>query len=539
MSIIEKIDLYSHKVTLTFNQKGDTGYKTFIGGLITIISIIFSIICSFYFIFRLFLRQDLSVVFSNEINPFINITYSHELPFLLRLTDTNSLPYENDNKLYYLTASIWYGGTNDTSLLNSTKQHSISFKVGKCDINKHFSDDYKNLFKNWIELNTYYCIEPRNYSQTIYGLYGNLYPFSYYSFTIRHCINTTENNNSCYSLDDIKKKMNPPYLDVVFIDYTINSLKTKHVKQLIIRKERYEISTTIYKRIWLYFDYIKYIIDNGYIFSIKNIEYFHSYDTIKTDFNLNIEVNAMATLTVLNSIKRSIYNKQYTKLQDYLAIIGGSIKVITLFSTLLNYYNSQNSYYLKIIKDFIIENKISEKYIMQKSKQNHNLNKIISTYIDKRKNNLDCSYISKLNNNIDNNSILRINKNIDNNQTSKKKKYFESSIDIFSKSKMIMKDSTKSKNVYNIRKSFAIVEKSVSAKLLPAFLSNKKTTKILKMYKEFINDRLNVINILKKLEIIDLLYCKEKQLIGNLNDINISSQKENRKREFLYMPNFS
>ena len=52
-------------------------------------------------------------------------------------------------------------------------------------------------------------------------------------------------------------------------------------------------------------------------------------------------------------MKTSIYNKQYTKFQDYLAIIGGLVKVITLFSSMLNYYNSQNSYYLKLIKDFI------------------------------------------------------------------------------------------------------------------------------------------------------------------------------------------
>ncbi len=533
MSIIEKIDLIPHKVTLTFNQKGDIGYKTFIGGIISIISIIFSIICGLYFIFRFFLRQDLSVVFSNEINPFINITYSHKLPFLIRLTDTNSLPYENDNKLYYLTASIWYGGTNDTSILNSTKQHSVKFKVGKCDINKHFHDEYKDLFKNWIELNTYYCIEPRNYSQTIYGLYGNLYPFSYYSFTIRHCINTTENNNSCYSLDEIKEKMNPPYLDVVFIDYTINSLKTKHVKQLIIRKERYEISTTIYKRIWLYFDYIKYIIDNGYIFSIKNTEYFHSYDTIKTDFNLNIEANAMATLTVLNSIKHSIYNKQYTKVQDYLAIIGGSIKVITLLSTLLNYYNSQNSYYLKIIKDFIIENKLSENYIMQKHKYNHNITKMVSTYKGKSKNIVDWNSMDK-EKNIDNNNIVKIKNSFDNSYIDKIKNNVENSIDIFSRNKMLINDNPNKKNVHKIKKSFAIVEKSVSAKFLPSFLSNKKTTKILKMYKEFINDRLNVINILKKLEIIDILYFKDEKTLIKLSDINNPIKRENIKRNYVF-----
>ena len=58
----------------------------------------------------------------------------------------------------------------------------------------------------------------------------------------------------------------------------------------------------------------------------------------------------ISTLTVLNGMKTSIYNKEYVKFQDYLAIIGGLVKVITLFSSMLNYYNSQNSYYLKSIK---------------------------------------------------------------------------------------------------------------------------------------------------------------------------------------------
>ena len=247
-SIIINCDLFSHNATLTFNEKGDTGYKTFIGG-ISIISTIFSILNVFYFIQRIFSRKDITILTSTQINPFVNLTYSHKLPFLLRLTDTNSLPFEDDDKLYYITASIWHGGTNDTTISYSAKQHSVSFNIGKCDINKHFADEYKEMFKNYTELNTYYCIEPRNSSQTIYGLYGNLYPFSYYSFTVRQCKNTTENNNSCYSYEEMKEKMMAPFLDVVFIDYTINSLDKNNIKQLIIRKERYELSTSVFKRI--------------------------------------------------------------------------------------------------------------------------------------------------------------------------------------------------------------------------------------------------------------------------------------------------
>ena len=232
MKLIKKLDFFSHKVSLTMNNKGDIGYKTFIGGLISLLSFFVSIFCGIYFIIRMFNRKDLSVIYSTQMNPFVNLTYSNKLPFLIRVSDTNSLPYDEDERLYYITSSVWFGGSNDTTLSGSASQTSQSLNISK---------------------------SPRNYSQTIYGLYGNVYPFSYYSFTIRKCKNTTENNNYCYSLEDSKTLLRSPYLDVIFIDYTMNSLNHKQVNEMGVRKERYELSIKLYKRIWLYLENIKYI----------------------------------------------------------------------------------------------------------------------------------------------------------------------------------------------------------------------------------------------------------------------------------------
>ena len=46
----------------------------------------------------------------------MNLTDSNKLLFLLRLTDSNSNPYEENEKLYYIIASIWHGRNNNTSL---------------------------------------------------------------------------------------------------------------------------------------------------------------------------------------------------------------------------------------------------------------------------------------------------------------------------------------------------------------------------------------------------------------------------------------
>ena len=257
MKYIKTIDCFSCKVSLTINDKGDISNKTFTGGILSLIFIFLSLFCSSFFFYRMLKRLDLSVIHSTQMNPYINLTYSNKLPFLLRISDTNSIPYEDDEKLYYITSSIWYGGSNNTSILGITPQHSENLRISKCDINNDFDDKFKKYFET-IDLNSYYCLKPRNYNQTIYGLYGNYYPFSYYSFTLRYCGNNTQNNNFCYSIEEIENKITSPYLDVIFIDYTLDSIH-QHVQTISLRQERYELSIKLYKRIWLYLIYYNLI----------------------------------------------------------------------------------------------------------------------------------------------------------------------------------------------------------------------------------------------------------------------------------------
>ena len=461
MKIIKKLDYLSHKVTLTMNDKGEIGYKTFIGGLLSLISFFLSIFCGGYFLIRMFHRKDLSVVYSTQMNPFVNLSYSHHLPFLLRVSDTNSLPYDEDERLYYITSSVWFGGSNDTSLSGSAAQTSQSLNISKCDINLHFTDEFKPYFQDFANLSSYYCIMPRNYSQTIYGLYGNYYPFSFYSFTFRYCKNTTENNNYCYSLEENKEKLRSPYLDVILVDYTMNSLNHKKVNEISVRKERYELSVKLYKRIWLYLENIKFIIDNGYIFTSNQYEYFHRFDSVRIDPSIISETSTyFSTLTILNSVNSSIYNKSYTKFQDYIAIIGGLVKVMAMSGAFLNYFNGSNSYYFRLIKDFVLDYGMNNVEKMRKTTNNLHLTS----------------------------SILGKSKNSQNNLANSKN---ESGIILDNKK-------------FQKFESFHLLNRSISSKFLPTLFVSKKTKAAIAMYKSFINKRLNIINILKKLEIIQI-----------------------------------
>ncbi len=474
MKYIKYFDYLSYKVSFSIGNKGNTKYKTFFGGLLSLLSFLLSIICCSYFLIRMLNRKDLSIIHSTIQNSFINLTYSHNLPFLLRVSDTNSVPYNEDEKLYYITSSIWYGGTNDSSLIGIAPQHSVSLNISKCDINIHFEKEYKKYFENFHNLSSYYCLLPRNYSQTIYGLYGNIYPFSYYSFTLRYCKNSTENNNSCYSYEEIKNKIKSPYFDVIFIDYSINALNQKQVKEITIRKERYELSLLLYKRIILYLENIKYITNNGYLFNNEEEENFYRYDSVRIDPSILEGQKAyFTTLSIMNSIKTSIYYKQYTKFQDYIAIIGGLFKFITLFFHLLNYFNSKNSYYLKLIKDFIINN---EDYIID---QNSHVVQITSSLFGK-------SFVK-----IPNKTNISKNESISDLSNQKTTKI----------------------------KQFNKINASLVSKVFPTLFIGKEAKFILELYKEFINKRLNVISILKKLEVIQINKNNYNKSITNINQM--------------------
>ena len=474
-SSIKKLDFFFKKSTLTFNRKGELGYKTFIGGLISLFALIFIISFSFHFIYKMLIKKDSFINKSTTINPYINITYSHKLPFLLRLTDKYSHPFENDEKLYFIKASFYYRENNNKNILINDQKY-ISLKIEKCNINKHFSNEYKDYFHNFNNINSYYCLDLRNSSQTIYGIYDDKNPFSYYSFNLEYCHNSTENNNSCYSINEIKNKFNNLFLDFIFLDYSIDSLNKKDVKKGFIRKERFELSTILFKKIWIYFKNIKYIIDNDNIFQKKKIDNFHKYHSIKIDSIIIENENNFAILSILNNMKSSIYNKEYIKFENYISLIGGLINITTLFFSFLNYYNAKNSYYLKLIKDFVIENKNNNNFPKVKINSNH----LTSTIFYKTKSNIDC----------------------------------------FGKNESGIIMNQKRPSTQKIETSFNKIKSSIYLRILPTIFISKKNSQTLILYQNFINSRLSIINILKKIEMIQVNYDSIRRSIQGLNNNN-------------------
>ena len=531
INLITKVDLYSYEAKFTFNEKGDTGLKTLIGGILSLFSIITVVIFSLYFMIRLFLRQDATIIYSSIRDDSVKISYSYLLPFMLRLSDSFSIPLESKD-LFNISLYIWYTKhSNDSNNKNQdlVQKYDILY-LEKCNIYQHFNN-YSQYFKKINDINTYFCPINRLSNHSLYGIYGNNEPFLYYNFYFSKCINSSLNNNSCKNENEIEKILSNAYLDIKYIDYSIDNLNKKKVEEIHIRSERLSISISVFKRIWLYLKTISYITDSGLFYNIYSSEVFHQYDSIRIDsdlrdFSYNVINGTFATLTIGNSGVVDIYKKSFLKFQDYLATIGGITKAISFLSYLLNYFNSRNSYYKKIIKDFIIEHQVNNKKIFNKNNLNSTsrINFLINNNEIQKTKTLNMA--KKSNNYFKNNlnrqtSLFNTKSNnhlkIDTNEDFKKSENEYSNKENTSSQKKNFKMNSFTLIPYKLKQKEKF-EKKYSISFLPIQLTKKHIKNEFNNYIKMINKRLNIIYVLTILE-----HFKKLEKTNNNNNSNINS----------------
>lgn len=344
LDLIRYFDFLSTEVKLTIN-KGDTRLKTVLGGMLSIISVIVTIAFGIYFFVQLLNKESSFVITSTQITPFIKIKNSNEFPFLVRLTNDISAPYDYPDKIYNITLKYWYVQSSEMQ-----QEDSYDIQLEKCDINKHFGQ-YRSLFEPLTDLDTFYCALLRPDNFTIHGRYGDVNPFGFYHFYISMCWKRKD----CYDIDTLKNITENIFLDFRTVDFSIESYKS-NPKEETIHSSRHMLSSTIFKRVWLSISGIKYLTDEGFFFSSITSETFSQIDSTRYDSDNRNIFNAegtFAALTLITTGTNYIHNREYTKIQSYLASIGGIVNFIQVIAFILNYTYSQNSFHFRLINDLI------------------------------------------------------------------------------------------------------------------------------------------------------------------------------------------
>ena len=533
MNYLKKFDYLSDQVNLTFNKEGEIRNKTFYGGIISIISIFLMITTGIYFFIKLIRRENKYLLTSSESSPYLKINDSNNIPFLFRLSDYNNIPYNNTEKIYKINFKFWTGGSNSTSdNIENSKQHYEDLLIEKCDLEKHFGK-FKYLFEKMTDLDTFYCTFPRNSNQTLYGIYGNVFPFAYYNFYFSIC--DIDTNSNCYQRDEIYSILSNFYLDMRTIDYDIKSYN-KDVRDLIIKSDRFMLSLTVYKRIWMFFNSIQYITDNGFFFNEEDNKTFFQYDSMRYDVDLrNINESTIKgcflSFSALSTGHIKRYNRKYIKIQDYAASFSGIIKLISLIAIFSNYFYSQNQYYFRLINGFMIpEKQINDKYEEKKRKFEKEFQININDPIH-NKLNITSVKRSSFQNQIHNNPVININNINEKNIKLKRNSMNNYNLQLLlnEENKLIIK-----------RNSYERKNLNCLGYILPFYLyaNSQKNKKELDYCYHAINDNLNVVKVLIKLVRSERLlktYLENENGKKNIKEIHEKSQFElkNMKKTFI------
>lgn len=351
---IQEMDFFSDDVRLRI-QNGNSNYKTVFGGILSLLSLFACIAALGYFLEKFFSRTDSNIISNEKLNENISIDNFNEIPFMIRLSDTNFEVKKNPKSWYTIKMTYNWSEKNETDPKKTLIGKLEFVDVVPCDLENpdHFNPRYKHLFQNQTDLYTFYCPDYKKV-RNLYGQYGGTAPFSYFTYFIRGCRNESDGG-----ICEEKKKVNDylafAYLDFRTINYEIDQYSINPNKQNLYG-QRFLISNSVYRRIWMYYKNILYRSDFGMIFEEIREKTFYQIDAFINDIDIR-DINtgsgkvpyAFLLLTLSNLKEQMIVTRTYMKAQVLLANMGGILKGISFIGYIINYFFSIKALNLYLI----------------------------------------------------------------------------------------------------------------------------------------------------------------------------------------------
>lgn len=391
MKQVRKGDILGIDTTLYFSND-DKQVKSFYGGFISLIIISLMLCGGGYFFYQFINRNNFTLV--SNLDTDNNISYKNfsEIPFMIRLSGSNSTAYPSN---YYTPYLMLY--TYNESISN--KQVIENIELEKCDINKSIIKEKHHIFSSINNIESYYCPKWNGRTVNLIGLYGST-SFNYLLLKFYVCGSYYLDIN-CPNDQTIREMFSSTYVDFITITNKVNHYSdVPNIEQ--IYKARIPSSYSIFKRIWMYYQEIKYENDNGYIFEVLQKTVFNMVYDYESDMDLRPANNGIIWFTMINYSYSETYTRSYMKAQTLLANIGGIIKGLSIVGFILNFPVANNLYNLKMINTVYDKENSFQKVLLKSKNENKWL---LKNYSRSNKSNLDNNVKQSQNieqNNLDN-----------------------------------------------------------------------------------------------------------------------------------------
>ena len=256
---VDLFDIYGN----SFNLRvfGQEKYKTIVGSIMGILSMMAIVSISAYFINDLFQRNSMTLIYNKDSSliPVINLT---DVPVLVVVT--NKAGQWIDSKGVY---------NFDVKMLNYKTDLSIGklhlnitpIEVEPCNLNTSFNN-HQDLFEA-LPLTQYSCIQPGKYDKTLHGKFGDIANgFSLFAIFVNKCDPKIQICKNATYIDAI---LADSVLSITYLSYNIDHYNTTKPNSYNIVSAIFPVSSSIIKSYCYNLAQIIYYTDYGFIFEVQ------------------------------------------------------------------------------------------------------------------------------------------------------------------------------------------------------------------------------------------------------------------------------
>ena len=362
-------DMYARSPNFYF--KNHDRINTCFGTLLTLVYIIVSLTLFIYHSIITIQRKNFKVhdstIYGQEM-PFIDLN-SNILYFAFGLEDPLTMNRFIDDSIY-IPKIVFVDKAKINDELVTVYQQNL--EIEKCNV-INFGENYQHLFIE-DELNNSYCLKKFEQNLTLAGGY-KYERFSYIRIRIYPCVNSSENNFSCKSQEEIDHFMSSGYFSIILKDIGLNPSNYS----IPVIPTLQDLYTTIDKRI-----YKNYILNLGvteihtdiglFQEDIKTQKYLQFRKEMETFTFRNEEEYYQGKSVIIAQLKLddniNVQTRSYIKIPEIFSTIGGYMQLMNTAFLLLTIIVNKFNLELKIINSIFKFNLKKKKLIMKLQKLN-------------------------------------------------------------------------------------------------------------------------------------------------------------------------
>jgi hypothetical protein len=327
----------------------------------------------------LLIFQLISIVARKNLKVYDSTIYGREMPiidlnadtlyFAFGLEDPQTSTRFIDNSIY-IPKIVFVDKAKVNDELVTVYQKTMEFE--KCNVN-NFGADYQHLFLE-NELNNSYCLKKFDYNLTLAGGY-KYERFSYIRIRIYPCVNSSENNNSCKSQEEIDRYMSSGYFSIIFKDIGLNPSNYSFPVLPTLQDLFTTIDKRIYKNYILNLGVTEIHTDTGLLNEKMKVQkYLQFRKELQTFTFRNEEEYYSGKSVILVQIKLDdtivIQTRYYTKIAEVLSTIGGYMQLMNTVFLILSIIANRFSLELEILNNIFKFNVKKKRIIMKFRKLN-------------------------------------------------------------------------------------------------------------------------------------------------------------------------